>query len=306
MAAASVVILSALIFFGLNLAISSDAVDLMLAEYGGNEQIADQLRNQMGISGSLPQQYLEWISGVATGDLGRSYYNNRPVIDELSYRIPATLELSAGALAVTIFLGIPIGLLSSIRQDRPIDYVFRGGAILLYAIPGFWAATLVIVFGSSWFGWAPTLDYYPLWENPMQNIRSLLPAALLLSLSPLGAMIRLVRTQALEVSRQDYVRTAWAKGAPPRQVYARHVLRNSMLPVVTSIAILMPSLASGTVIFETIFSIPGVGSYLLESLARLDYPVVLAVNLFIAIVMVVSFLIMDLSYALLDPRIRRS
>jgi peptide/nickel transport system permease protein len=197
-------------------------------------------------------------------------------------------------------------MIAAIKQDRAPDYLLRGGAILLNALPGFWLAILILTFGSIWFQWAPPVKFKYLTEDPWEHLKIMLTPALLIGLTPSGGLIRLVRTQMLEVLRQDYIRTARAKGLQPGTVVFRHALRNSLIPVVTVIGLTLPTLVAGTVIFETIFIIPGVGRYLVDSVNNLDYPVIQATNLFFAVLIVAANLAVDVSYAVLDPRIRYS
>jgi peptide/nickel transport system permease protein len=219
-------------------------------------------------------------------------------------RIPISLELGMGALLISVVFSIPIGLMSAAMQDSLPDYVARGGAILFYALPGFWIATLVLVYGSKWFAWAPEIDYKDPWVDPIGNFKQVIIPMLILGLSPIGVQIRLVRTQVLEVIRQDYVRTARAKGLGTQSIYFRHVLRNALLPFITVLGLALPGVVGGTVIFEQIFVIPGVGRYLLESLNRLDLYVIMATNLFFGGLLVISNIAVDVSYAFIDPRIR--
>lgn len=287
--------------------IKTDAVDIMLAEYGSADPaLAEQLRDEFGLGGSMITQYVRWLGDLFSGDLGTSLFTKRSVASELATRLPTSIEIGVGALALSTIIAIPIGIISAVKQDSMPDYVLRGGAILLDAIPGFWAATLVLVFGSVWFGWAPPLEYRSLWEDPVANLKIMITPMILLGLQPVGRMVRLVRTQVLEIVRQDYVRTAKAKGLGWRPLYSRHVLRNAMLPVVTVIGLQLPRLIAGTVIFETVFGLPGVGRYLLDAVGRLDYPVIQATNLVFGLTLVLANLIVDVSYGWIDPRIRLS
>ncbi|MGE0542663.1 MAG: ABC transporter permease [Dehalococcoidia bacterium] len=299
--------LTVLVFFLLHVVIKTDAVDIMLAEYGSADpELAQQLREEFGLGGSMVTQYLRWLGNILTGDLGTSLFTKRSVASELATRMPTSIEIGVGALMLSTIIAIPIGIISAVKQDSLPDYVLRGSAILLDAIPGFWAATLVLVFGSVWFGWAPPLEYRSLWEDPVANLKIMITPMILLGLQPVGRMVRLVRTQVLEIVRQDYVRTATAKGLGWRPLYTRHVLRNALLPVVTVIGLQLPRLIAGTVIFETVFGLPGVGRYLLDAVGRLDYPVILATNLVFGLTLILANLIVDVSYGWIDPRIRFS
>lgn len=296
--------LTALLFILLSVVLPVDVVDIAVAESGGGPEVERALREKYGFEGPIIVRYVKWLGRVATGDLGISFFTGRSVTEELVMRVPVSLELGVGALVITVLGAIPIGMVSAAKQDSATDYVARGGAILFYAVPGFWVATLVLVFGSLWFNWAPSIKYQQLWENPWANITQLMLPMLILGLQPIGTMIRLVRTQVLEVMRQDYIRTARAKGLTSRDVYFRHVLRNTMIPLVTVIGLQLPRVVAGTVIFETIFVLPGVGRYLLDSIQRLDFYVVLGTNLFFAVLLVVANLAVDISYGFIDPRIR--
>lgn len=301
----TIVGLTMIVFFLLRAVVPIDAVDLKFANAGVNDPArAAELREELGITGPLPLQYIRWVGRMVSGDLGKSFYTGRSVLEELAYRVPTSLEVGFGALLITIVLAIPIGVLSAVRQDSLADYLARGGAILFYAIPGFWVATLTLVFGSLWFGWAPPTEFRELWVDPVANLKQVIVPTLLLGLAPIGTLTRLVRTQVLEVVRQDYVRTARAKGLPSHLIYTRHVLRNSMLPIVTVIGLQVPNLIAGTVIFEQVFVLPGVGRYLLDAVQRLDLYVLMATNLFFGTLIVLSNLVVDVSYALIDPRVR--
>jgi peptide/nickel transport system permease protein len=294
-----------LVFFLLRAVIPTDTVDLMIASQGANDpEQAARLRQELGLTGSLPGQYLRWLGALVQGDFGTSLVSRQPVAAELGARLPVSIELGLGALVLTLLLGVPIGILSAARQDTWLDYGLRGGAIFAFSVPDFWAATLVLVGASMWFGWAPPLTYQPLWVDAPAHLGSMALPMLLLALAPIGSLARLVRTQVLEVTRQDFVRTARAKGLAPGPVYTRHVLRNALLPIATLVGLQLPRLVAGTVIFERIFGLPGVGRYLVDAVSRLDYPVILATNLVFGLALVLSNLVVDLSYAWIDPRIR--
>ena len=287
------------------LRLSGDLATALGGEVARGEDIA-RMRTQLGLDRPLVTQYWEWATHAVVGDFGKSFYTGRSVTEEMASRLPVSMEVGLGALVITVVMAIPIGILAAVKQDSLADYASRGTAILFYALPGFWVATLVLVFGNLWFDFAPSTDYQSLWVDPLANLSQVAMPILLLGLAPIGTMTRLVRTQVLEVIRQDYIRTARAKGLSSRVIYTRHVLRNAMLPIVTVIGLQVPNLIAGTVIFEQIFVLPGVGRYLLDAVQRLDLYVLMATNLFFGTLIVMANLAVDVSYALIDPRIRLS
>jgi peptide/nickel transport system permease protein len=283
----------------------ADAVDIIAGEYARQDPaLAEKLRDEYGLSGSIVQRYFEWLGQLLRGDLGRSLFNGRPISDEIADRLPVSIELGMIGLLSGLIFSIPMGIAAALKQDRWPDYVLRTLAILLNALPGFWLAILIITFGSLWFNWAPPLDFAYFQEDPIAHIKIMLLPALLIGLTPSAGLVRLMRTQMLEVQRQDYIRTAHAKGLTGTKVISRHALRNALLPIVTVVGLTIPTLAAGTAIFESIFTLPGMGQYLVSSIGNLDYPVIQATNLIFATLIVLSNLAVDLSYPLLDPRIR--
>ncbi|MBI5950001.1 MAG: ABC transporter permease [Chloroflexi bacterium] len=301
----TIVGLTIIVFAVLRIASRSDPVTVLLGSAGTSDpQLEERLREDLGLTGSIPAQYVNWVGGLFRGDLGTSVITRRPIVEELPGRFLVSFELGALGLLIALLVSVPIGTVSALHQDRWPDYLFRSMAILSTSIPGFWMAILVITFGGIWFHWAPSLEFTSLGDDPMRNIKSLLLPAFLTALAPTGGLVRVVRTQMLEVLRQDYVRTARAKGLSSNVVTYRHALRNALLPVVTVIGLQLPALVAGTVIFERIFSLPGSGNYLITAVTRLDYPVIQATNLMFGLVIVASTLLVDLSYAWLDPRIR--
>jgi peptide/nickel transport system permease protein len=280
-----------------------DIVRLMVAEqnYAADETA---LRRSLGLHEPVPVQFARWIGGVAKGDLGQSLWTRREISTELRQRFPATIELGVFAVIIGLLIAIPVGLISAIRQDTWLDYAGRSFAILLISIPGFWLATLLLVFPLIWWSWVPPLKYVAFLDNPWQNIQYFFWPSLLLGAGLSGITMRLTRNQMLEVLRQDYIRTAHAKGLRERGVIMQHALKNAMIPVVTVIGLQVGFVVSGTVIFETIFGIPGVGRFFFEAINFRDYPTVQATVLFIAIAIVMANLIVDVTYAMIDPRIR--
>ena len=282
-----------------------DVVDQILGDFGNvDPAIRAQLEAQYSLNDSVFVQYGDWIADLFRGDFGTSILSGRSVGSELETRLPATFQLGLLALVVSVAIALPVGIIAAVRQDTPIDYVGRSLAILLLAIPSFWLALMAITYGFIWFGWVPPLQYRAIWSDPIDNLRLMWVPTIILGAALSGTVMRLTRSTMLEVVRQDYVRTAWAKGLSERSIILRHELRNAMLPVVTVIGLQVPIVVGGTVILETIFSIPGMGRYLLTSINSRDYPVVQAIVLISAVVVLVSNLFTDMTYSLLDPRIR--
>jgi peptide/nickel transport system permease protein len=282
-----------------------DVVDIMIGEFARNDvALAAKLRTEYGLDQGIAVQYVRWIGDLLQGDLGRSLYNGRSVVDEMKYRVPVSFEISIIGLMAAVLLAVPMGLLAAVKQDRWPDYVLRVYAVGSNATPSFWIAIMVITLGSIWFTWAPTVDYRPLWEDPVQHFKIMLVPALLVGLTPSGGLLRIMRTQMLEVLRQDYVRTARAKGLNERVVVLRHAMRNAIIPIVTIIGLALPGLIAGTALFEIIFVLPGTGLYLITAVNNLDYPVIQATNLVFAVLIVLSNLLVDISYSYIDPRIR--
>ena len=281
-----------------------DVVSMMLEDYASYAKDADDLRAKLGLDKPVHEQYVTWLGKIMRGDLGRSLRNQSSITQDLVARLPVTLELGLLGLAVSLLISIPLGVYSAVKQDTLSDYVARSAAIGMLAIPGFWLATLVITLPSLWFRWAPPLRYTPLWVDPGKNLSQMALPALILGIGLSGAVLRLTRAQMLEVLRQDYVRTAAAKGLRPRVVLLRHALKNALIPIVTLLGLQITVLVSGTVVLESIFVIPGMGRYLLEGITFRDYPIVQAVMLIFATLIILSNLVIDLLYAWLDPRIR--
>jgi peptide/nickel transport system permease protein len=226
------------------------------------------------------------------------------VVEELARRLPVTFELSVFATIFAILIALPVGVISATRQDTLSDYLARSGAILGLSIPGFWLATLVIVLPAIWWGWRPLTGYVEFSVDPVGHVTQMLLPSLILGIAAAAALMRLTRGMLLEVLRQDYVRTAWAKGLAERVIVLKHSLRNAVIPVLTVLGIQVATLIGGSVIIETVFGIPGMGRFLVDAIAQRDYPVIQGVNLVVVSVIVLMNLAVDALYATLDPRIR--
>lgn len=270
------------------------------------------INHALGLDQPLPTQYVQWVGGLAHLDFGRSVVNNTSIAHDMRQRIGWTLELGLFAVFISLIVGLPVGVLAAVKQDSLSDYVARSAAIAFLSIPSFWLATLLIVYGSigiplgfvTWH-FTPPLGR-EINANLAQNLKLLLPASIILGIGLSGSIMRLMRTQMLEVMRQDYIRTARAKGLHYRVVLVRHALRNSFIPVITIIGLQVPVLVGGSVVLEQIFALPGMGFYLINAISQRDFTVIQAVTVISAVVIIVSNLLTDLSYPIFDPRIRYS
>jgi peptide/nickel transport system permease protein len=273
---------------------------------GCTQEQVKAIDKSLGLDRPWPVQYVDWVGGAIRGDLGEGFQNRRSVADDIRTRLPVTIQLGLMAMAVAMLIALPVGIISAIRQDSAIDYIARSTAVAWLSIPSFWLGTLIIAFGGKWFGWAPPLTYKSFLESPTDNLVITLIPALLLGAALSGTVMRLSRAQMLEVMRQDYIRTAWSKGLKERTIISRHAVRNAFIPVITLIGLQVPIVFGGSVIVETIFNIPGVGRYLVTAIGQRDYPIIQGVNLVVATVIVLTNLAVDVSYSLLDPRVRYS
>lgn len=298
-------IFTSIIVFASIRMIPGDVIDLMLAQNDistGNDRAV--IEAALGLDQPIYIQYFAWVVDVLSGDLGRSLWQNTPVTEQLALTLPITFELGFLALLVALSVAIPIGIYSAMRQDSMGDYITRSFSLLMLAVPSFWLATLVMVFPSVWWRWAPPLQYTPFLEDPVANLAHMSVPAILLGLSLSAVTMRMTRTMMLEVLRQDYIRTARAKGLQENIVIVRHALRNCLIPVVTLVGLQAPLLIGGAVILEQIFVIPGMGLMLLEAVFQRDYPVVTGVFLVVGVSILLINLVVDLTYSLLDPKVR--
>lgn len=287
--------------------IPGDIIDLMLSQNDVSASKMDRqsLEEALGLDQPMHVQYVRWISGILLqGDFGKSLWQSTPVAEDLIARLPITLELALLSFIVALIVALPIGIYSAIRQDTAGDYIGRSFSILMLAIPNFWLGTIVVVFPAIWWGWSPEVRYVAFTQNPLQNLSQMVLPAIILGTSLSAVTMRLMRTTVLEVLRQDYVRTAWAKGLSERVIVVRHVLKNALIPVVTLIGLQAAILIGGAVIIEQIFVIPGMGLLLLEAVSQRDYPIITGVFLIVGVAVVLINLLVDLSYGLLDPKVR--
>jgi len=296
-------LIASLIVFALPRLLPGDVVQLMLEEKAYAKDI-QELREKLGLTRPLHVQYFEWAGKVVRGDLGESLWTRRPVLDEIGNRLPITLELAVLATTIALVIAIPIGVVSAARQDTLQDYVARSAGILGLSVPGFWLATLLIVLPSIWWGWRPVTGFTEFSSDPLGHLRQMLLPALILGVAAAAALMRLTRGMLLEVLRQDYIRTAWAKGLAEGWIVLKHSLRNAIIPVVTRLGTQIPQIIGGTVIIETIFGLPGMSRFLFDAINQRDYPVIQGVNLVVVSFVVLINLGVDALYAVLDPRIR--
>lgn len=298
---------ASLIVFLIIRMVPGDVIDLMMSQNDISADAAsrDELRKALGMDASLPVQYLNWMGNIVLhGDLGRSLWQNEPVGRLILSRVPATLSLGLMAMTIALLLALPIGVFSALRQDTKADYLFRSFSILMLAIPSFWLGTMVMVFPSIWWGWSPQVSYTAFTDDPVGHVQQMLVPALVLGLALSALTMRLTRTMMLEVMRQDYIRTAWAKGLSEPLIVARHALRNALIPVVTLVGLQAPLILGGAVIIEQIFVLPGMGLLLLDAVNQRDYPLVSGIFFVVGVAVMLINLLVDLSYGLLDPKVR--
>jgi peptide/nickel transport system permease protein len=286
--------------------IPGDVIDQMMSQNDISAKAVSraQLEHALGLDQPIYTQYLRWISGVLQGDFGKSLWHQQPVLGEVLARLPITFELGVMSLIVALVVALPIAVWSALRQDTVGDYLGRSFSILMLAIPSFWLGTMVMVFPAIWWGWSPQMNYVPLHVDPLRNLGQMAIPAIILGTSLSALTMRLTRTMMLEVLRQDYVRTARAKGLNERAVVVRHALRNALIPVVTLIGLQAPFLIGGAVIMEQIFVIPGMGLLLLDAVSQRDYPIITGVFLIVGVAVMLINLLVDVSYGLLDPKVR--
>ena len=265
-----------------------------------------RLRQQLGLDDPVPVQYARWVGNLVRGDWGDSFVTNERVIDRIAQRLPATLLLMGSAYVLTLLIAIPVGVLAAVRQYSWFDYLATGVAFIGLSMPVFWFGLLLILLFSVQLGWLPTSGIATIGAgfDPLDIVKHLIMPTCVLALVFAGGYTRYLRTSMLEVIRQDFVRTARSKGLAERLVIMRHAFRNALIPVVTLLALDVPELFTGAVVTETIFAWPGMGRLYLESLARLDYSVLMAILTVSALLVILSNLLADVVYAYLDPRIR--
>ena len=291
--------------FSLFWIVPGDVVDIMIGDEAfGDEKAAETLRKTWNLDKPFYIQYTMWLWRAVRGDLGVSFVSGHEVTATILDRIPVNIQMISIAMFFVIAFGVTAGVISAYRQFSVFDHIMRFLTTLGYSIPNFWAATITVLLGSLYFRWLPVLEYVPFSENPLANIKCMLLPGFVLGLSTIALVARMSRSTALDTLRQDYVRTARAKGAPERIVLFVHVLKNSLIPVVTILGFQVGVMIGGFVLTEQVFVLPGLGSMILEAILERDLVTVTGGIVFLATIFVVLNLVVDVIYCFLDPRIR--
>ena len=301
-------ILSILVFLSVRF-IPGDVIDAMVGDmqHLAGDIDREALEHKLGLDVPVYVQYGRWMGGILLrGTLGNSLLGNWSVEERILGRLPVTIELGVLAIVIGLVIALPVGIYSAIRQDTAADYAGRSIAIIGLATPNFWLALMVMIYPAIWWDRTPPLVYIPFTEDPLGSLKGLFIPSLILGTASAAATMRMTRTMMLEVLRQDYIRTAWAKGLNERVVVMRHAIKNALIPVVTLIGLQLPLLVGGAVIMENIFNLPGLGRLMVVALNDRDYPVVSGVNLVFATMVIGVNLMIDLIYPYLDPRVRYS
>ncbi len=297
------------IIFSLVRMVPGDIIDQMVSEMaaqpgaGGNIDRA-AIERRLGLDVPVYIQYGRWLGGALQGDLGESFKGFGTVGEKIASRLPVTFELGILSILIGLLIALPMGIYSAVRQNSIGDYVGRTTAIAFMSVPNFWVGTMVMIYPAVLFRWSPPMEVIPFTVDPIGNLGMFIIPSLILGMALAGSTMRITRTMMLEVLRQDYVRTAWSKGLKEKVVVFRHATKNALIPVVTWVGFQIPLLVGGAVVTETIFGLPGTGRLLVDALGDRDYPVVLGITLIVAVFVVLVNLLVDLTYAWLDPRVR--
>ncbi|MGA7843064.1 MAG: ABC transporter permease [Dehalococcoidales bacterium] len=298
------IVVSMIIFLILRL-IPGSVIDTIAAQYIYLTNLDKAaIEKALGLNVPIYIQYFRWMGQIFLhGNFGKSFVTNLPVVDDIKARWPITFELGIMALLIGQLIALPVGIYSAMRQDTVGDYITRSIAILCIAVPDFWVATMVIVFPSIWWHYTPSIMLISFGKDPLGNLKMFIIPALVLGMQLSGMTMRMMRTMMLEVLRQDYIRTAWAKGLKERVVIIRHALKNAFIPVITIIGWQIPLLFGGAVIIENIFQLPGMGQLMVSAVQQRDYPTISAIMIILTSVVLILNLLIDLVYSFLDPRI---
>jgi peptide/nickel transport system permease protein len=298
--------------------IPGDVIDLMLSQMSSSGTASEMTRQNveeaLGLDAPIHIQYLRWLGvapqktgklqGLLEGNLGKSLWKAQSVTKLLVERLPISIELGLIAMITAIIISLPIGVYSAIRQDTWGDYIGRSISIIFISVPSFWIGTLIFIYPPIWWGWSPPTEYIPITKNFLGNMGQFFLPGFITGMIMGGTLMRMTRTMMLETLRQDYIRTAWAKGLKERWVIIRHALKNALLPVITIMGGMVPMVIVGTVIMEQIFALPGVGILTFQSLTLRDYPLIQGITVLMALIVLLSNLAIDLTYAWIDPRVQ--
>jgi peptide/nickel transport system permease protein len=280
-------------------------VDQILAHGDASEEVQRSLREFFGLDRPIYVQYLQYLGSLLTGDLGTSWRARFPAVDMILYALPVTLQLALMAALISMIVGMTLGILSAVNENTPLDHVIRIVSLFSLSMPVFWQATMIILVLSLTVRWAP-LGYVSPFVDPLQNLSLMILPALALGTSASASVMRMTRSCLLDVLRQDYIRTAQAKGLRERAVVVRHAVKNAMIPVVTILGLQVGSLLGGSVVVESVFGLPGIGLLILNAIGMRDYPIVQGAVIFTAVMFMLTNLLVDVLYGYLDPRIRFS
>jgi len=302
--AVPILLIVSLMTFGLMHLIPGDPAAAIAGLSATPQQIL-QLRHDLGLDEPFIVQLADWYGGLLHGNLGRSLLMGQPVADVMLFRLPVTIALAAYALVLTVVFGLIAGIFSALRQNTWVDTLSMVFAMFGISVPNFWLGLLMIIFFAVWLGWLPTGGYIAFTDDPIGWLRTSTMPAISLGLLQVGLLARITRSSMLEVLRQDYIRTARAKGLPGGTIVLVHALPNMLVPLSTSIGIIFGGMLSATFVVETIFNIPGLGRLAIDSIFARDYPVITAIVLLFTVFYALINLAVDLLYAAIDPRIRQ-
>ncbi|RLT27607.1 MAG: ABC transporter permease [Chloroflexi bacterium] len=289
--------------------IPGSIVDLLLQDQGGGGSYQAgidraQVEHRLGLDQPVYVQYVKYVAGVAQGNLGASLWDQQSVVSLIAQRVPVTAQVALVAIVTSVFVSIPIGVISAVRRDSPVDYLLRSISILGISVPGFAIGTAIVIFPTLWWGVTVSFKYVSFADDPIGHLKLIIPPAMVLGVQLSASVARLTRTMMLEVLQEDYIRTARAKGLQEPKIVVKHALKNALIPVVTVLGIQITNLLGGSVITETIFALPGLGRLMVSSIGSRDYPVVQGIVVMTAIFVMCMNLAVDVSYGYLDPRAR--
>jgi peptide/nickel transport system permease protein len=302
-----VLILVSIIVFCLMRLLPGDPILMLVTrnqQESFSEERIEEIKHQYGLDKPLLIQYFSWVKGISRGDFGKSLIDNTPVLNEVTKRIPITLNLSAAAFITGIIIGIPAGVLCAIRRGKLADTIVTFLANLGITVPSFWLGFVLIYLFSLKLNWLPVMGYTSPFRDFSLNIQQIIMPVICLAVFPIASTARQTRSSMLEVMKEDYIRTAWSKGLRERLVILRHGLKNGLIPVVTLLGMSLSMIIGGSVIIETVFNIPGMGRLAASAVSNQDYPYIQCVVFFIAIVVLLVNFLVDMTYAWLDPRIK--